>query len=105
MIAIAQTMSRTVLTSLTTLTVVLIVFLFGGDGVHAFAGTLLIGLVLGTYSSVFVAAPILIVLARGKDTLPTGPDASDDDEAGDDDAEPAAITDGSRTPDGSPVTA
>jgi len=67
-LSIAQTMSRTVLTSTTTLVVVLILFLFGGEGVRAFSATLLIGLVLGTYSSVFVAAPTLLALSRGKPT-------------------------------------
>lgn len=101
-LAIAQTMSRTLLTSATTLAVVTIAFFFGGDGIHAFSGTLLIGLLLGTYSSVFVAAPILVLLARGKDTLPSGPEASDDDdEAGDD--EPEALPAPERTPEGAPA--
>ncbi len=58
--AIRETMSRTVLTSFTTIIVVLILFLFGGEGIHSFSGTMLIGLLLGTYSSVFVAAPTLL---------------------------------------------
>jgi len=65
-IAIAQTMSRTILTSSTTMAVVLILFFFGGEGVYAFSAALLIGLVLGTYSSIFVAAPVLLALNRNK---------------------------------------
>lgn len=53
-----QTITRTLLTSLTTLLVVLILFLFGGDVIHNFAFTLLIGILVGTYSSIFVAAPV-----------------------------------------------
>jgi SecD/SecF fusion protein len=65
-ISIAQTMSRTILTSLTTIAVVLILVLFGGEGVNSFSVALLVGLLLGTYSSVFVAAPILVLLNKGK---------------------------------------
>ncbi len=56
--SINQTLSRTLLTSLTTLMVVLILFLFGGDVIHNFAFALLIGIMVGTYSSIFVAAPV-----------------------------------------------
>ena len=64
--AVAQTMSRTLATSLTTLAVVTILFFFGGEGIASFSATLLIGLLLGTYSSVFVAAPVLLIIGRGK---------------------------------------
>lgn len=53
-----QTLRRTLLTSLTTLLVVLILFLFGGDVIHNFAFALLVGIIVGTYSSIFVAAPV-----------------------------------------------
>lgn len=59
-LSINQTLSRTVLTSLTTFMVVLSLFLFGGGVIHIFAFTLLIGIVVGTYSSIFVASPILV---------------------------------------------
>ncbi len=59
--AVRQTMSRTILTSGTTLFAVLVLYLFGGDGINAFSATMLIGLVLGTYSSVFIAAPTLLL--------------------------------------------
>ncbi|TVR10937.1 MAG: protein translocase subunit SecF, partial [Planctomycetota bacterium] len=62
--AIAQTMSRTVMTSATTISVVLILLIFGGDGLYAFSLTLLIGLVLGTYSSIFIASPVLLLMNR-----------------------------------------
>ncbi|DAB27611.1 MAG: protein-export membrane protein SecF [Sulfurimonas sp. RIFOXYD12_FULL_33_39] len=60
--SITNTLSRTTLTSLTTLFVVFTLFMFGGEIIHAFAFTLLVGIVVGTYSSIFVASPILLVL-------------------------------------------
>jgi len=58
--SINQTLSRTIITSLTTLLVVAALFLFGGAGINDFAYTLLIGIVVGTYSSVFIASPTLL---------------------------------------------
>lgn len=58
--SINQTLSRTVLTSLTTLFVVLALFLFGGKVINDFSFVLLIGVVVGTYSSIFIASPLLI---------------------------------------------
>ena len=58
--SINQTLSRTIITSLTTLLVVLSLYLFGGSVINDFAFVLLIGVVVGTYSSIFVAAPILV---------------------------------------------
>lgn len=57
---INETLSRTVVTSLTTFIAVLMLFIFGTGEIHDFALTLMIGIVVGTYSSVFVASPILI---------------------------------------------
>lgn len=60
--SINDSMSRTVITSLTTLLVVLVMYLFGGPGIHDdFALPLLIGIIVGTYSSSFVAAPVVYV--------------------------------------------
>jgi preprotein translocase subunit SecF len=58
--SINQTLSRTVLTSGTTLLVVTILFVFGGDTLHNMVLALLLGVVVGTYSSVFIASPVLI---------------------------------------------
>ncbi len=58
--SINETLSRTVLTSLTTLTVVVCLFLLGGGIIHDFAFALIIGVLVGTYSSIFVASPILL---------------------------------------------
>lgn len=57
--SINQTLSRTLLTSLTTLLVVGVLYVFGGQGVHGFSFALLIGVVVGTYSSIGVATPLL----------------------------------------------
>jgi preprotein translocase subunit SecF len=58
--AINQTLSRTILTSVTVFLVVAVLFVFGGEVLRDFAFALLIGVVTGTYSSVFVAAPIIL---------------------------------------------
>jgi len=60
--AISNTLSRTVLTSLTTFFVVLTLFLFGGEIIRPFSFTLLVGIIVGTYSSIFIASPLLIWL-------------------------------------------
>lgn len=58
--SITRTLARTTLTSLTTFFVVFTLFIFGGEIIHPFAFTLLVGVVVGTYSSIFVASPILL---------------------------------------------
>jgi SecD/SecF fusion protein len=62
--SINQTLSRTLLTSLTTLIVVVLLYFFGGSGIHAFAFSLVIGVLVGTYSSVFIASPMLLWLVN-----------------------------------------
>lgn len=58
--AINDTMSRTIMTSLTVFLTILILFIFGGEVTCGFAFAMLIGVITGTYSSIFVAAPILV---------------------------------------------
>jgi preprotein translocase subunit SecF len=60
--SVSKTLSRTILTSLTTFFVVLTLFFFGGEIIHGFSFTLLVGIVVGTYSSIFVAASFLVQL-------------------------------------------
>ncbi|HTF30626.1 MAG TPA: protein translocase subunit SecF, partial [Flavitalea sp.] len=62
--AINQTLSRTVMTSFTVFLTILILFLVGGEVTRGFAFAMLIGVITGTYSSIFVAAPLLVDLAR-----------------------------------------
>lgn len=58
--SVNQTLSRTLLTSGTTLLTVVLLYVFGGEGIHTFAFALLIGVMVGTYSSIFVASPVLL---------------------------------------------
>jgi len=60
--SINQTLSRTLMTSLTTLLVVLSLFFFGGEVIHDFAFALIIGIVVGTYSSIYIASPVMLSL-------------------------------------------
>ena len=62
--SINQTLSRTLLTSLTTLIVVFALFFLGGAVIHDFAFALLVGIAIGTYSSIFVASPTVLVWER-----------------------------------------
>ena len=64
--SVNQTLSRTILTSGTTLIVLFCLFILGGGVIADFALALLVGVVVGTYSSVFVASPILLLLPEGK---------------------------------------
>jgi preprotein translocase subunit SecF len=73
--SINQTLSRTILTSGTTLVVVTALFILGGGVIHDFAFALMVGVVVGTYSSIFVASPVLIVwelrFASGRNRVAT----------------------------------
>jgi len=60
--SVTRTLSRTTLTSLTTFLVVLTLYMFGGEIIKGFSFTLLVGIIVGTYSSIFVASPILMWL-------------------------------------------
>ena len=64
--SISQTLSRTLITSTTTFVVVLALFLFGGTVINNFAFAIMVGLIVGTYSSIFVASPILLFFRREK---------------------------------------
>jgi SecD/SecF fusion protein len=64
--AINDTLSRTVMTSLTVFLTILILFIFGGEVTRGFAFAMLIGVITGTYSSIFVGAPILVDFAKDK---------------------------------------
>ncbi|MEO7049199.1 MAG: protein translocase subunit SecF, partial [Ferruginibacter sp.] len=64
--AINDTLSRTIMTSLTVFLTLLILFIFGGEVTRGFAFAMLIGVVTGTYSSIFVGAPILVDFAKDK---------------------------------------
>ena len=62
--SVNQTLSRTLLTSGTTLLTVALLYVFGGEGIHTFAFALLVGVLVGTYSSIFVASPVLLWISK-----------------------------------------
>lgn len=64
--SISQTLTRTVLTSFTVFLVVLVLFLKGGDVIHNFAFAMLIGTIIGCYSSIFIASPVVLFLSKEK---------------------------------------
>lgn len=64
--AINDTLARTVMTSVTVFLTILILFIFGGEVTRGFAFAMLVGVITGTYSSIFVAAPILVDFAKHK---------------------------------------
>ncbi len=61
-ISLTQTVARTIVTSLTTLLVLLALFFYGGEMIHSFAEALIIGVFIGTYSSIFVATNVLLLM-------------------------------------------
>jgi SecD/SecF fusion protein len=63
--SVNQTLSRTVLTSTTVWLVVMVLYAFGGSGVHLFAFVMVIGVLVGTYSSIYVASPLLLLFGEG----------------------------------------
>lgn len=68
-VSLNQTLSRTIVTSLTTLLVLMALYLFGGEMINGFAKALLIGVVVGTYSSIYVAGNALLALGVSRDDL------------------------------------
>ena len=78
-ISLSQTLSRTLITSITTLLVLVALAMFGGEMIHGFAIALLVGVTVGTYSSIYVAANALIMMGICKEGLIPPP--KDDQEA------------------------
>ncbi|GAA6152261.1 protein translocase subunit SecF [Pseudoteredinibacter isoporae] len=68
-ISLTQTLGRTLVTSLTTLLVLLALFYFGGELIHGFSIALLVGVAIGTYSSIYVAANVLLLMNISKEDL------------------------------------
>ncbi len=68
-ISLTETLSRTLVTSLTTLLVLFALFIFGGELIRGFAIALIVGVVVGTYSSIYVAANVLLLLGISKQDL------------------------------------
>lgn len=77
-LSINQMLSRTLMTSLTTLLVLVALFYFGGEIIHAFAFTLIIGVIVGTYSSIYIAGAAAILLGVSKqDLMPVEKEGAD----------------------------
>lgn len=78
-ISLTQTLGRTLVTSLTTLLVLVVLFLFGGEMINKFALALIIGIVIGTYSSIYVASNVVLSLnVKTQDLMP--PEKPEDEE-------------------------
>jgi preprotein translocase subunit SecF len=81
--ALNDTLSRTLMTSVTTLLVVLALFTFGGEVIHAFSIALLLGIVIGTYSSIYIASNTVLTMGISKtDLMPPEKDEGDVSEDG-----------------------
>jgi len=63
--SVNQTLSRTLLSSFTAWLVVIVLYIWGGPGVHLFAFVMVVGVVVGTYSSIYVASPLLLLFGEG----------------------------------------
>jgi SecD/SecF fusion protein len=75
--SINQTLSRTILTSVATFLALIVLYIYGGDDVKSFALILAVGIVVATYSSIFVAGPLLMLFGlRGRDVTNKGPAVS-----------------------------
>jgi preprotein translocase subunit SecF len=78
--AINQTLSRTIITSATTFLTVLALFFFGGEIIHGFAVALMVGIVVGTYSSIYIATPAVLAMGVSReDLMPIKKEGSADD--------------------------
>ena len=64
--SVNQTLSRTILSSLTVWLVVFVLYWAGGPGVHLFAFVMVVGVIVGTYSSIYIAAPLLLIFGEGR---------------------------------------
>lgn len=64
--SVNQTLSRTVLAALTVFLVVVVLYIFGGEGLHLFAFVMVMGVIVGTYSSIYIASPLLLIFGEGR---------------------------------------
>jgi SecD/SecF fusion protein len=68
--SVNQTLSRTLLTSFATWLVVIVLYIFGGEGVHLFSFCMVVGVIVGTYSSIYIASPLLLIFGEGAQARP-----------------------------------
>jgi preprotein translocase subunit SecF len=77
-ISLNQTLSRTIMTGVTTLLVLGALFFLGGESLHAFSTILILGIVIGTFSSIYIASPVTIALGISrKDLMPVEREGAD----------------------------
>jgi SecD/SecF fusion protein len=69
-LSVNQTLSRTILTALTVFIVVVVLYVFGGEGIHGFAFSMIIGVITGAYSTIYIANPVLFWLVDREGRLP-----------------------------------
>ena len=74
--SVNQTLSRTLLTALTVWLVVMVLYIFGGEGVKLFSFVMVVGVIIGTYSSIFVASQLLLIFGEGQPKKATPPPGS-----------------------------
>jgi SecD/SecF fusion protein len=65
--SVNQTLSRTILTSATVFLVSFVLYTFGGEAIHLFAFVMMMGVVISTYSSIYIASPLLLILGEGRE--------------------------------------
>jgi SecD/SecF fusion protein len=63
--SVNQTLTRTILASMTVWLVVIVLYIWGGEGVHLFAFVMVVGVIVGTYSSIYIASPLLLIFGEG----------------------------------------
>jgi SecD/SecF fusion protein len=66
--SVNQTLTRTILASMTVWLVVIVLYIWGGEGVHLFAFVMVVGVIVGTYSSIYIASPLLLIFGEGRAT-------------------------------------
>lgn len=93
-LSVNQTLSRTILTSTTVALVSLVLYAFGGEGVHLFAFVMLTGVLISTYSRIYVASPLLLIFGEGKPKagLPGGGPTGTGDQPGEQPTEVASAS-------------
>jgi SecD/SecF fusion protein len=70
--SVNQTLSRTLLTAFATWLVVIVLYIWGGQGVHLFAFVMVVGVIVGTYSSIYIASPLLLIFGEGAERKRVG---------------------------------
>jgi len=64
--SVNQTLSRTLLTAFSVFLVVIVLYIWGGEGLHLFAFVMVVGVIVGTYSSIYIASPLLLIFGEGR---------------------------------------